>query len=79
MAEVVQELPKQVIGQALLSLDLSHKKGNIIEVFTTKIYEGKLLRYRVIGFWNPVEKGYHWYITNLLACCGLSDLSFISA
>ncbi len=71
IAEVVQGLSKQVIGQALLSLNLSHKKGNIIEVFTTKIYEGKVLRYRVIGFWNPVEKGYHWYITNLLAAAYL--------
>ena len=71
IAEVVQGLPKQVIGQALLSLDLSHKKGNIIEVFTTKVYEKHLLRYRVIGFWNPVEKGYHWYITNLLAAAYL--------
>ncbi|MFO1434809.1 MAG: IS4 family transposase [Candidatus Competibacteraceae bacterium] len=71
IAEVVQGLSKQVIGQALLSLDLSHKKGNIIEVLTTKIYEGKVLRYRVIGFWNPVEKGYHWYMTNLLAAAYL--------
>jgi len=30
-----------------------------------------LLRYRVIGFWNPVEKGYHWYITNLVAAAYL--------
>ena len=71
IAEVVQGLPKQAIGHALLSLDLSHKKGNIIEVFTTKIYDGKVLRYRVIGFWNPVEKGYHWYITNLVAAAYL--------
>ena len=71
IAEVVQGLPKQVIGQALLSLNLSHKKGNIIEVITTKVYEGQLLRYRVIGFWNPVEKGYHWYITNLVAAAYL--------
>jgi hypothetical protein len=71
IAEVVQGLPKQVIGKALLSLNLSHKKGNIIEVFTTKVYEGHVLRYRVIGFWNPVEKGYHWYITNLLAAAYL--------
>jgi hypothetical protein len=71
IAEVVQGLSKQVIGQALLSLDLSHKKGNIIEVFTTKIYAGKVLRYRVIGFWNPIEKEYHWYITNLLAAAYL--------
>jgi len=71
IAEVVQGLSKQVIGQALLSLDFSQKKGNIIEVLTTKVYEGKVLRYRVIGFWNPVEKGYHWYITNLVAAAYL--------
>ena len=71
IVEVVQGLPKQVIGQALLSLNLSHKKDTIIEVITTKVYEGQLLRYRVIGFWNPVEKGYHWYITNLVAAAYL--------
>ena len=71
IVEVVQGLPKQVIGQALLSLNLSHKKDNIIEVITTKVYEGQLLRYRVIGFWNPVEKGYHWYLTNLVAAAYL--------
>ena len=71
IVEVIQGLPKQVIGQALLSLNLSHKKDNIIEVITTKVYEGQWLRYRVIGFWNPVEKGYHWYITNLVAAAYL--------
>ena len=71
IVEVIQGLPKQVIGQALLSLNLSHKKDNIIEVITTKVYEGQLLRYRVIGFWNPVEKGYHWYLTNLVAAAYL--------
>jgi hypothetical protein len=71
IVEVIQGLPKQVIGQALLSLNLSDKKDNIIEVITTKVYEGQLLRYRVIGFWNPVEKGYHWYITNLVAAAYL--------
>jgi IS4 transposase len=25
----------------------------------------------VIGFWNPVEKDYHWYITNLAAAAYL--------
>ena len=64
--EVVQGLPKKVAGKSLFSLNLKNKKGNIIDVFTTKIHQGKLLRYRVIGFWNPIEKKYHWYITNLV-------------
>jgi len=71
IAEVVQGLSHTLVGQALLSLDFSRKRGHIIEVFTTKLYDGHLLRYRVIGFWNPVEKGYHWYITNLMAAAYL--------
>jgi IS4 transposase len=71
ITEVVQGLSKQRIGQALLSIDWSHKRSNIIEVFTVKAHDGKLLRWRVIGFWNPVEEGYHWYITNLMAAAYL--------
>lgn len=63
--EVVQGLGKKAIGQSLLALDLSRKKGNIIEAIIEKIQQDNTLRYRVIGFWNPVEKDYHWYITNL--------------
>jgi len=69
--EVIQGLGKKAIGQSLLALDLSRKKGNIIEVIIEKIHQGNTLRYRVIGFWNPVEKDYHWYITNLTAAAYL--------
>ncbi|WP_200335584.1 transposase [Thiocystis violacea] len=55
----------------LLALNLSRKKGDIIEVIIEKIHQGNLLCYRVIGFWNPVEKQYHWYITNLTAAAYL--------
>jgi hypothetical protein len=65
--KVIQGLSKEAIGQSLLSLDLSRKKGNIIEVIIEKIHQGSTLSYRAIGFWNPVEKDYHWYITNLTA------------
>ncbi len=68
--EVIQGLSKGVIG-SLLSLDLSRKRGNIIEVITEKIYQGNTWRHRVIGFWNPVEKSYHWYVTNLTAAAYL--------
>lgn len=63
--KVIQGLPETVIGKSLLSLKLRNK-GNIIEVMTTKFHNSHLLNYRVIGFWNPVEKVYHWYITNLV-------------
>lgn len=62
---VVQGLSKRSIGQALLSLDVSRKKGNIIEAFIEKKYQGETLHCRAIGFWNPTEKMYHWYLTNL--------------
>ena len=69
--EVIQGLSKGAIGQSLRSLDLSRKKGNIIEVIIEKIHQDNTLRYRVIGFWNPAEKQYHWYITNLAAAACL--------
>ena len=69
--EVIQGLSKGAIGQSLLALDLSRKKGNLIEVIVEKIHQEKTLCYRVIGFWNPVEKDYHWYITNLTAAAYL--------
>lgn len=69
--EVIQGLGKRVIGQSLLAPDVSRKKGNIIEVIVEKIHQDNTLRYRVIGFWNPVEKDYHWYLTNLTAAAYL--------
>ncbi len=30
-----------------------------------KVHNGETLACRVIGFWNPSEKCYHWYMTNL--------------
>ncbi len=69
--EVIQGLSEGVIGQSLLSPDPSRKKGNIIEVIIEKVYRNNTLRYRVIGFWNPIEKEYHWYVTNLAAAACL--------
>lgn len=69
--EVIQGLSKKVVGQSLLALKLSRKKGDIIEVIIEKIYQGNRLCYRVVGFWNPIEKRYHWYITNLTVAAHL--------
>jgi hypothetical protein len=60
--EVVQGLSKKAVGQSLFALKLSRKKDDIIEVIIEKIHENNRLRYRVIGFWNPIEKHYHWYM-----------------
>ena len=46
-------------------MKFKRKRADLIEVNAEKLYKGKTLRFRVIGFWNPVEKCYHWYVTNL--------------
>ena len=64
--EVVQGLSPQHVGKSLLALKFKRKRANLIEVKAEKrLKGGKALSCRVIGFWNPVEKGYHWYVTNL--------------
>lgn len=66
VVEIVQGLGKRWLGYALLDIDLSHKRrGDLIEVVVEKTYRGKTSRWRAVGFWNPTEQGYHWYLTNL--------------
>ena len=65
VTEVVQGVGKKAVGQSLQDLALRKKRANLIEVFCEKVYDGKVLRFRVIGFWNPVLHQYHWYVTNL--------------
>jgi hypothetical protein len=69
--EVIQGLPKKVAGKSLFSLNLSNSNGSIIEVIMHKLHDGHSLNYRVIGFWNPITKEHHWYITNLLIAAHL--------
>jgi len=63
--EVVQGLSKKHIGKSLLSIKFKRKRTDIIEVKAQKCHNGNILNCRVIGFWNPVERSYHWYMTNL--------------
>ena len=65
VVEVVQGLSKRALGKSLLSLGFHRKKSEIIEVIVEKVCKAGTLRGRAIGFWNPVEERYHWYITNL--------------
>lgn len=62
-----EDAPKyKLLGRNLFDYDWSKRRGGVIEVlgsFKSKgeeIFEG-----RVIGFWNPADKCYHWYVTNL--------------
>ena len=65
--EVIEGMSaKKYIGKSLLSIKHHRKKGNIIEAIVEKACgKNKILTCRAIGFWNPTEKKYHWYLTNL--------------
>ncbi len=63
--EVVQGLSSKHVGKSLLSIKFKRKRKDIIEITAEKRHDGNLLTCRVIGFWNPVERSYHWYMTNL--------------
>lgn len=60
--KVVSGLPKSWNGKMLFSKNLP-KGRDVIEVLGS--FKEGLFEFRVIGFWNPVDKSYHWYVTNL--------------
>jgi len=64
--EVVVGIPKRYCGRMLMNARFpgdSHKIVEIIGSFHRN--NGEVFRGIVIGFWNPTEKVYHWYVTNL--------------
>ena len=73
ITEVIQGMStKKYLGQSLLSIKHRRKKGDIIEVMIEKICaDEQRLTCRAIGFWNPAEKTYHWYLTNLSVAANL--------
>lgn len=67
--KVVAGLPKKDFeGYSLFDRRLPKEKSGVIEILGQFSQNGKtLFSARVIGFWNPDSKRYHWYVTNLLA------------
>ncbi len=64
--EIVQgALSKKCVGMSLLEACGRKNRGGIIEVYCDHVGKDSILRLRVIGFWNPIELRYHWYVTNL--------------
>ena len=76
--EIVQGLGKRSIGKPLLSILMRRKRGSIIELYGEHIGKESILRVRVIGFWNPIEHRYHWYVTNLKVAAIVIYSSLIS-
>jgi hypothetical protein len=67
ISKVIAGLPKKDFeGRYLLDCKLPKVKETIVEVIGEFSKNGKLiLATRIIGFWNPIDRQYHWYATNL--------------
>lgn len=63
--QVMHGLSERWVGHKLSELKPKRKKKDIIEVLGEIVHEKQTKVFRMVGFWNPVEKNYHWYITNL--------------
>jgi hypothetical protein len=64
--EIVQgKFSKKYLGMSLLKVCGHKNRGGIIEMYCDHLGKESILRLRVIGFWNPIEYRYHWYVTNL--------------
>jgi hypothetical protein len=65
ITKVIHGLSTAAVGSKLSALTFKRKRKEIIELLGEVVHKGQAKVYRVIGFWNPVEKQYHWYLTNL--------------
>ena len=76
IVRVVEGLPKRDLpGQWLMDQRLkagTNGAKRIVEVIGDFIDGNRqVLEARVIGFWNPTERQYHWYVTNLKVAAAL--------
>lgn len=67
--KVIEGLPKHFEGWGdLFDRKFPDHPSKIIEIIGSFSQNYKpVFEARVIGFWNPIGKQYHWYVTNLLA------------
>ena len=72
ITEVVQgKISQKYVGKSLLSVPIKIKRADILEVMIEKVCDKGTLCCRAIGFWNPSDKRYHWYITLLTVAARL--------
>jgi hypothetical protein len=63
---------KKLLGKNLMDFNWQRKRENVIEVLGSFCHKGEeLFQARVIGFWNPDSRCYHWYTTNLVVAAKL--------
>jgi len=66
ITKIVQgKISQKYIGSSLLSVPIKRKRADILEVMIEKVCDKGTLCCRAVGFWNPLDRCYHWYITNL--------------
>jgi len=72
VTEIIQgKISQKYLGKPLFSIPFKHKRTNILEVMVEKVCDEGTLCCRAVGFWNPGDKYYHWYITNLTVAAQL--------
>lgn len=72
VTQIIQgKISPKYLGKPLFSIPLKHKRSNILEVMVEKVCDKGTLSCRAVGFWNPCDKCYHWYITNLTVAAQL--------
>lgn len=52
-------------GNKLSALSFKRRGNKVVELIGSIIVDKVEHHFRLVGFWNPEEKKYHWYITNL--------------
>lgn len=65
--KVVTGLSVNHTNRELFSICFKKNRGSIIEFIGSITHKKIEKSFRVFGFWNPVNKSYHWYISNLKA------------
>jgi DDE family transposase len=64
--EITAGIARKYEGRDLMSCCFPANAGLIVELIGSFQKAGKeIFSCRVVGFWNPIEQGYHWYATNL--------------
>ena len=63
--QVVEGLSQRWVGKKLSQFKPKRKQKGLIEVLGRVVHGKQSKVFRLVGFWNPAEKKYHWYITNL--------------
>ena len=63
--EIISGLGKKHVGKKLCDVNIKRSCGETIEFVTLRKIGRERIKFRIIGFWNPSLKRYHWYVTNL--------------